>query len=203
MTDLYASSQTKAPSSRNKYTDAVTSRIKYADPLNPMEMVNSPHGTMEAWRAASLITGEVGAAQERLKQIRADAANIAAVQGAREQDLVAREQAVAAREARVLDLIGNAAAMCDRVARLFDAEEQREREREEEEPVEDPPGFAEDIIPDEGDLEPIAAKEPEDDPRVTPLPEDDEDAGEVLQRSPAPPAVTELPQERPTEIEDD
>jgi hypothetical protein len=178
--------------------DALINRIKYSDPQDQWEMIPSPFGgdPIPAWKASTMATGTMGAYDAFIKQAKVAAAVINDSLDLREQEVSAREDAVRAREGAVMDLIGRAAHMCDSINRRLDQEEQRQREELEEEPVEDPAGFN-----DEGELEPIAAKDPEEDPRTIPLPEDDEDAGEVLERAPIPPHA--FMHERPMEIEDD
>jgi hypothetical protein len=65
---------------------------------NPMELVDTPSGKMERWRADALLTGETGALTQLNKQVRNDAAVILARQDAREASLNAREDAISARE---------------------------------------------------------------------------------------------------------
>jgi hypothetical protein len=114
----------------------------------------------------------MGAYDSFLKQAKVAAAVINDSLDLREQEIAAREDAVSQREQAVLDLIGKAAHMCDRMNARLDAVE-RQHEREEEEPVEDPPRD------DEGDIEPIPAKEPNEMTQLSPEgpQQDDEDTG--------------------------
>jgi hypothetical protein len=186
----------------NARADALNNRIKYSDPQDPWEMLETPWGNMPAWKASTIASGTMGAYDSFVKQAKVAAAVINDSLDAREQEIVAREQALTARESAVIDLIGNASAMCDRIMKRLDEEEERQRELEEEEPVEDPPGM-EEVLSDEGDLEALAAKDPDDPAQLPGGPvEPDEDAGEVLQQAPTPPPVSAFMQERPTEIEE-
>ena len=45
---------------------------------NPMELVDTPSGRMERWRADALLVGETSALTELSKQIRDNSASIAA-----------------------------------------------------------------------------------------------------------------------------
>jgi len=172
---------------------------------NPYELVDSPfsHDKIEAWRAQSIATGVGGAlaAMHQLYQlVRNDAA-----------DASARADEAKAREALVAHLCDQVAAMQERINRLADQLEERqradaetarqeaERRRQlEEDPLEDPPDIAEfqalnppaeigdDTHQPGGELHSVAAKE---DPDLEV--EDDDDQGDLPEElsknvSPAP-----------------
>jgi hypothetical protein len=72
-------------SSRDKYTDDITNRIKYSDPVDPFEIIDSPWGQIEAWRASTMATGTMGAydtyvahTRTELQQMRDDSVGILA-----------------------------------------------------------------------------------------------------------------------------
>jgi hypothetical protein len=140
---------------------------------NPYELVDSPfaEGKMEAWRAQSIATGASGAlaAFHRLyEMVRNDAA-----------DASARADEAKARETLVQHLCDQVAAMQERINRLADALEERQRADDEaarhqrrfdEEPVTLPPDLSEyqtrtpseigdDTHQPGGELHAIAAKE--------------------------------------------
>ncbi len=115
-------------------------RIRYTDPQDPWEMLETPWGRMEAWRASTLATGRMGV----FEQVRADA--IAAE--AKRTDIEEREQAIAVREiaadarerslavtaTRLRDAIGRADAQWDRIEQA-----RTDQERELAEPLVEPP----------------------------------------------------------------
>jgi hypothetical protein len=89
---------------------------------DPMEIVDSPFGKMEREKAKAMATGEFSGLVELSKQIRNDAATIAARHEAREAALNARDDAISARErehavgvARFTDFVGKAALLFDRL----------------------------------------------------------------------------------------
>ena len=47
-------------------------RIKYSDPVDPWEMLDTPWGHMPAWKAATYATGTTEAAMRALEQVRND-----------------------------------------------------------------------------------------------------------------------------------
>lgn len=67
---------------------------------NPMELVDTPSGRMERWRADALLTGEVSGLTALSEQVRNDGASIHAHLDAREAELNAREDSITARELR-------------------------------------------------------------------------------------------------------
>jgi hypothetical protein len=113
---------------------------------NPYELVDSPfaEGKMEAWRAQSIATG-VGGALASLHQLYQLVRNDAA-------DAAARADEAQAREALVKHLCDQVAAMQERINRLADALEERQRADDEaarhqrrfdEEPIVLPPDISE------------------------------------------------------------
>jgi hypothetical protein len=129
----------------------------YLNPENPNELIDSPWGKVPAWKASTLATGTMGAYSEYIKQVRADATLAHDALNVREQAVTARQDAVTAREQAVVDLLGRASLLFDRLdKRLSEAEARRDQAQEE--PLPHPPGPG-----DEGDLEtPKSAKDPED-----------------------------------------
>ena len=111
------------------------------DGENPFDLVDSPYGRIERWRAVALSTGEVSAMTVLSKQIQNDAmATIDDIE-ARETALAAREEACDAREkahavsvARFVDFVGRAAVLFDRI------EKQRADAIAGAEPLATPPG---------------------------------------------------------------
>jgi hypothetical protein len=172
---------------------------------SPYELVDSPfaEGKMEAWRAQSIATG-VGGALASLHQLYQLVRNDAA-------DAAARADEAEARKALVAHLCDQVAAMQERINRLADtlearqradaevARQEEERQRQlEEDPLEDPPDIAEfqalnppaeigdDTHQPGGELHSVAAKE---DPDLEV--EDDDDQGDLPEElsknvSPAP-----------------
>jgi hypothetical protein len=113
----------------------------YEPNKNPMELVDTPSGPMERWRADALLVGETSALADISKQIREDAvARMDAIE-AREAELNARDDAISARErqhavsvARFTDFVGKASVLFDRL--------EKARADQEREPIAHPPGSA-------------------------------------------------------------
>ena len=89
---------------------------------NPYELIPSPWGEMERWRADALATGELSALTALTEQVRNDAAGIAARQDAREAELNARADAISARElqhavsvTQFVDFVGKASVLFDKL----------------------------------------------------------------------------------------
>jgi hypothetical protein len=111
-----------AMSSREKYINDVVERMR--NPINPNEIIESPLGKMEAWRVDSMMVGSNSGLNScleetlaRFDQVRADTANFVTTLQEREQAVSAREDAVTRRERAVLDLVGGASALLDRLER--------------------------------------------------------------------------------------
>jgi hypothetical protein len=136
---------------------------------NPMELVPTPSGPMERWRADALLIGETSALTDLLKQVHSDAAEAIDDIEAREAKCASREEACAAREralgvtaAQVVNFIGRAAALFDKLQ-----EARTDAERQQAEPIAHPPGSpvpGSDDAPAHtpgGELHVIQAKDPE------------------------------------------
>ena len=89
---------------------------------NPYELIPSPWGEMERWRADALATGELSALTALTEQVRNDAAGIHARLDARERELQARSDAISARELQhavsvtnFVDFVGKASVLFDRL----------------------------------------------------------------------------------------
>jgi hypothetical protein len=172
---------------------------------------------MEAWRADTLYTGGISGLSScledtlaRFAQVRADTANFVTTLQQREQQVSAREDAVARRERAVLDLVGGASALLDRLERY-----RGDQERFAEEPAtppgditsgdpsgshddstdpapgEEPPREADDIVP--------RAALPADHPEEELLDPEDLEDPEGTEDEWLPPALAELEPEKPPE----
>ena len=135
---------------------------------DPMEIVDSPFGRMEREKAKAMATGEFSGLVELSKKIRNDAATITAKQDAREAELNARQDAIAARELQhavnvtnFVDFVGKASVLLDRVQRMR-ADAERKPEPLATPPGATPPGSddAPAHIPS-GELHDVQAKNPE------------------------------------------
>jgi hypothetical protein len=119
------------------------SSLLYENPSDPWEMIETPWGSMPAWKASTMATGTMGAYHEYMKQIRADSTLAHDAITAREDAVATREQEVTAREAFIHDAVAKVHALLNRCDSIIsDAEARRdaqEREREEEEESEAPP----------------------------------------------------------------
>lgn len=113
--------------------------FKCADPTDIYEMVDTPWGHIPAWKASTLATGTMGAYDEYMKQIRADAAEAQT----KIADIEQRGAALSAREALLQDAALKLVDFAGRIATLFDRYEQKRADAarvEQEEPPEHPPG---------------------------------------------------------------
>jgi len=131
---------------------------------NPFELVDSPWGHIEAWRASTLATGTMGALAQVYDTVRNDAATTA--------ERVAALDATRAQLQTLCDMIDNLHKRMDQHAARLEtfeakrrADEQQQREFEEE-PLALPPEPDDPVTGDEthqpsGDLHSIAAKSEE------------------------------------------
>src|ERR1700721_1207250 len=95
-------------------------RIKYSDPVDPWEMLDTPWGHMPAWKAATYATGTTEAAMRALEQVRNDSATIVARQDAREASLNTRQDALDQREREVGVMAVKVAEMAGRMSVEWD-----------------------------------------------------------------------------------
>jgi hypothetical protein len=101
-----------------------------SNPSNPWELVRTPFGEMEQWRASAMTCGSVGALSDymrdtisRFDRFRNDSASFVDTLIERERALSAREDVVTKRETVLADLMGRTAQLLDRVERrVGDAE---------------------------------------------------------------------------------
>jgi hypothetical protein len=93
-------------------TDTGTSAL---DP-NPFEIIDSPWGHIERWRASTLSTGTMGALAQVYEMVRNDAAEVEA-----------RSQETEARAGLVSHLCDQISGLQERISRLEDALELRGR----------------------------------------------------------------------------
>lgn len=138
----------------------------YDPARDPMELVDTPSGRMERWRADALLVGETSALASVSALIRDDAANILAKQDAREAELNARDDAISARERQVAVHATRVAELASRVSVEMDRLQKIKADAERE-PIALPPdnqNKLEDALPGEhtpgGELHTIAAKDP-------------------------------------------
>jgi hypothetical protein len=153
-----------AMSSRDKYINDVASRIASGDPIKQEEIIDTPVGRMEKWRADSILIGVTSgveeclrATQTRFDQVRADTAGFVNTLKDREQQVSAREDAVSTRERAVLDLVGGASKLLDRLER-HRADAEKFAEEPALPPGEEPPTSDEEMQPT-GHLHEVPAKE--------------------------------------------
>jgi hypothetical protein len=133
--------------------------VKYGDPIDIYEMVNSPWGVIPAWKASTLATGTMGCLdaymqefQAQFNALRTDAVSASSLDE-REANLVARETALAINVAQFMDFVCKASVLFDRL------EHRADRARFDEEPLTSPPG---DPSLDQSDLpEPVQSDLPE------------------------------------------
>lgn len=166
---------------------ALSSREKCAD-INQHDLIDTPIGRIERWRADALLVGETSTAQEHMRQfqeqfaqLRADSINIKNA-----MELTAREDALTLRTQAVVDFAGRTAEFYERTESLF----KKLKAEAEEGPIPTPPGDEPPATSDEhtapaGDLHSV---EPVHEPEL----EGSED--EEL-----PPELARLPPEEPPE----
>ena len=157
---------------------------------DPFEVIDTPWGKMEAWRASTIATGTMGALAQVYKMVRNDAAELEKKAAA----LDAKKSAVLSTVNRLLKFMSRVDALTSRVEALeakHKADEATQRKLDEE-PIELPPDIAEyqtrtppSEIGDEthqpgGELHSIASKEePSSELPEPPQPETTSDAGGV------------------------
>jgi len=151
---------------------------------NPFDLVDSPWGKIEAWRASTMATGTMGALAQVAAIVRNDAAEL-------------QEKTVAfdAKKASVLRTVNKLLSFMSRVDALTTRVEaleakrkaDEERQREFEEPIEEPPGTEEPQVDDThapgGELHalvPEPALELEGDEAEFELPEPKDPTGSVI-----------------------
>jgi hypothetical protein len=163
---------------------------------NPFEIIDTPWGTMEAWRASTMAIGTMGALSQVYKIVRNDAAEL-------EKKTVAfdaKKASVLRTVNKLLNFMSRVDALTSRVEALEARHraDEEERERLEEEPISLPPDLAarqasspaSKIDDDEdethhpsGDLHSVAPKEEpsEDEPSELPEPplEDSDNVGDL------------------------
>ena len=106
---------------------------------DPMEIIDYHGRKLERWRALAEETGRLSALVELSKQVRNDSAAIVDRQNARDAELNARQDSIAARErihavnvTQFVDFVGKASVLFDRLHKL--------RADQAEEPLATPPG---------------------------------------------------------------
>jgi hypothetical protein len=116
-------------------------RIKYSDPTDPWEELDTPWGRMPAWKAATYATGSAEAAIHAYQQVRNDSATITKRHDARERSLQARADALTARELKLRVDAAVVSELMGRVGKAIDwIERQKKRADVAEEPIPLPPG---------------------------------------------------------------
>jgi hypothetical protein len=114
-------------------------RIRYSDPVDPWEELDTPWGRMSAWKAATYATGSAEAAINAYQQVRNDSAAIVARQNVRDDELKARSDALSARERKVAVDAAVVSELMGRVGKAIDWIE-RQKADAEEKPLPLPPG---------------------------------------------------------------
>jgi hypothetical protein len=111
---------------------------RYDPGKNPMELVDTPSGKMERWRADALLMGETSA----LTRVRDDSIAMISNISAREEALAAGEAELAEQKhafalsvSNFVEFVGQAFALFDKLEKL-----RVDQEREPEEPLAAPPG---------------------------------------------------------------
>jgi hypothetical protein len=142
--------------------------LKYGDPANPHEILDTPFGQMEAWRASTLATGSMGAFDTYMKSFREEAARLRADAVTTIKDLEGRKKEL---DERALQLNDHANKLIDFAGKLATYHEHLKKRDEEqtkfaEEPAQ-PPGNeptrgSDEYVAPAGDLHVVEPKhEPE------------------------------------------
>jgi hypothetical protein len=151
---------------------------------NPFEIIDTPWGEMEAWRASTMATGTMGALAQVAAIVRNDAAEL---QG-KTVAFDAKKASVLRTVNKLLNFMSRVDALTSRVEALeakHRADEERQREFEE--PIEEPPGTSDDTHAPGGELLPEPALELEGDEAEFELPEPKHPTGSVI---PQPTAIS-------------
>jgi hypothetical protein len=147
---------------------AIASHL-YQNPESPWEMIDTPWGKMEAWRASTLCTGTMGAMASYLDVATAradDASARIADARARADTLNEREANLSARETVLKDTIRELDALCHRadfmLTELEERQQQTVQDEEEQQELETnlPGGELHDLSP-KGDNGPQEPDEPD------------------------------------------
>jgi hypothetical protein len=141
---------------------ADANRLRYTDPPNPHELIDTPWGRMESWRAATMATGEMGAYSQYMTEARAQFAQIRDDSVSILADAQAKIETLQKLQDGTLEILHRLDAFISRAeARACkDAEEREERKRFNE-PIPSPPGTEPDDAPipgPAGDLHSLAPK---------------------------------------------
>jgi hypothetical protein len=158
---------------------------------NPFEIIDSPWGRIECWRASTLATGTMGALTQVYEIVRNDAAEL------QEKTVAfdAKKASVLRTVNKLLNFMSRVDALTSRVEALeAKRKADEERQREFEEPIEEPPGTEEPQADDThvpgGELHalvPEPALELEGDEAEFELPEPQDPTGTVI---PQPTAIS-------------
>jgi hypothetical protein len=95
-------------------------RFKYADPQDPWEIIDTPWGRMEAWRASTMATGTMGSLQSVYEIVKNDSASV--------QDRIAALDAHKAMVSKLCSMIDSAHSRMDSIAAKQEALEIKHRE---------------------------------------------------------------------------
>jgi hypothetical protein len=122
----------------------------YENPPDPWQMIDTPFGRMEAWRASTLMTGRMGAthdfmqqAMQQFEQLRNDSVTLKDELTTWASELTAREEALNERTQAVVDFAGRTAEFYERTETLYN----QLKAEAEEEPIEAPPGTSQEPEP--------------------------------------------------------
>jgi hypothetical protein len=118
----------------------MTQRPLILDNNNPWELIDTPWGTIEAWRASTMATGTMGALAQVATIVRSDTAEL------QEKTVAfdAKKASVLRTVNKLLNFMSRVDALTSRVEALEAKHRaEGERQREFEEPIEEPPGTEE------------------------------------------------------------
>jgi hypothetical protein len=108
------------------------SSFLYENPENPCEEIDTPWGKIPRWKASTLATGSMGAFNEYMKTIRADAADASAriaLADARADELERREGQLSAREALIKDAVTKVTQLLSRADSMLTELEERSKQQ--------------------------------------------------------------------------
>jgi hypothetical protein len=123
---------------------------------NPFEIIDSPWGPIEAWRASTLATGTMGALAQVAAIVRNDAAEL------QEKTVAfdAKKASVLRTVNKLLNFMSRVDALTSRVEALeAKRKTDEEQQRQFEEPIEEPPGMGDDTPSPSGELHALPPSE--------------------------------------------
>jgi hypothetical protein len=137
-------------------SEAHLSTLEELTHRNPFEIIDSPWGRIECWRASTLATGTMGALAQVYQMVRNDQAEL------QEKTVAfdAKKASVLRTVNKLLNFMSRVDALTSRVEALeAKRKADEEQQREFEEPIEEPPGTSDDTPAPSGELHALPPSE--------------------------------------------